>query len=134
MATEPARAVEPVFFYDFTSPYAYLSAHRIDDLLPVRPRWQPFLFGALIIEIGKRPWSLAPGVLSVAQNTISTAQTSAATAISASATSFGTGQTACAARQEKPRPPSPSTMPKNEAGTFGSAMPIRVKSAGFTAL
>jgi 2-hydroxychromene-2-carboxylate isomerase len=50
-----------VFFYDLQSPYAYLAAHRIDDVLPVRPRWQPICFGALIIEIGKEPWSWREG-------------------------------------------------------------------------
>jgi 2-hydroxychromene-2-carboxylate isomerase len=48
---------EPTFYYD-NSPYAYLAAHRIDEVLPVRPRWQPIAFGALIRQIGKVPWSL----------------------------------------------------------------------------
>jgi len=52
---------EPVFFYDFSSPYSYFSAHRVDDVLPVQPRWQPILFGALIRAIGKEPWSLRKG-------------------------------------------------------------------------
>jgi 2-hydroxychromene-2-carboxylate isomerase len=52
---------EPVFFYDFSSPYAYLSAHRVDELLPAPPRWQPILFGALILDIGKEPWSWREG-------------------------------------------------------------------------
>jgi 2-hydroxychromene-2-carboxylate isomerase len=52
---------EPIFFYDFSSPYSYFSAHRVDELLPVRPRWQPILFGALIRAIGKEPWSLREG-------------------------------------------------------------------------
>jgi len=52
---------EPVFFYDFSSPYSYLSAHRVDDVLPIRPRWRPILFGALIGAIGKEPWSLREG-------------------------------------------------------------------------
>jgi 2-hydroxychromene-2-carboxylate isomerase len=51
----------PTFYYDFNSPYAYLAAHRVDDVLPVRPRWQPIAFGALIRQIGKVPWSLRPG-------------------------------------------------------------------------
>jgi 2-hydroxychromene-2-carboxylate isomerase len=25
---------EPTFYYDFNSPYAYLAAHRVDDVLP----------------------------------------------------------------------------------------------------
>jgi 2-hydroxychromene-2-carboxylate isomerase len=28
--------LEPEFFYDFSSPYAYLAAMRVDDVLPVR--------------------------------------------------------------------------------------------------
>jgi 2-hydroxychromene-2-carboxylate isomerase len=52
---------EPVFFYDFSSPYSYLAAHRVDDVLPVPARWQPILFGALITAIGKEPWSWHKG-------------------------------------------------------------------------
>jgi 2-hydroxychromene-2-carboxylate isomerase len=50
----------PTFFYDFNSPYAYFAAERVDRLLPVRPRWQPIAFGALVRAIGKMPWSLGP--------------------------------------------------------------------------
>src|SRR5689334_21436703 len=32
---------QPVFFYDLSSPYAYLAATRVDRVLPVAPRWQP---------------------------------------------------------------------------------------------
>jgi 2-hydroxychromene-2-carboxylate isomerase len=49
---------EPTFYYDFNSPYAYLAAHRVDEVLPVRARWEPIAFGALIRQIGKVPWSL----------------------------------------------------------------------------
>lgn len=52
---------EPVFFYDFSSPYSYLAAHQVDTALPVRPRWQPILFGALLQAIGKEPWSWRKG-------------------------------------------------------------------------
>jgi 2-hydroxychromene-2-carboxylate isomerase len=48
----------PVFYYDVSSPYAYLTAHRIDDVLPQAATWQPIAFGALIQAIGKIPWSL----------------------------------------------------------------------------
>jgi 2-hydroxychromene-2-carboxylate isomerase len=51
----------PVFFYDFSSPYAYMSAHRVDEVLPARPRWQPIMFGALIQSIGRVPWSMREG-------------------------------------------------------------------------
>jgi 2-hydroxychromene-2-carboxylate isomerase len=50
----------PMFLFDFNSPYAYLAAERVDDVLPCRPRWQPMAFGALIVAIGKVPWSLGP--------------------------------------------------------------------------
>ena len=52
---------EPVFFYDFSSPYAYLSAHRVDGALPLAPRWQPILYGSLIQQIEKVPWSMREG-------------------------------------------------------------------------
>lgn len=51
---------EPTFYYDFNSPYAYLAAHRVDEVLPVRARWEPIAFGGLIRQIGKVPWSLQP--------------------------------------------------------------------------
>ncbi len=47
----------PEFFYDFTSPYAYLAALRVDDLLPVAPAWRPISFGVIVTKIGKVPWS-----------------------------------------------------------------------------
>jgi 2-hydroxychromene-2-carboxylate isomerase len=46
------------FYYDVSSPYAYLAAQRVDETLPAKPDWQPIAFGALIQEIGKVPWSL----------------------------------------------------------------------------
>jgi 2-hydroxychromene-2-carboxylate isomerase len=52
---------EPIFFYDFSSPYSYLSANRVDDVLPAPARWQPILFGGLIMAIGKEPWSWHEG-------------------------------------------------------------------------
>lgn len=51
----------PLFLYEFSSPYAYFSAHRVDDLMPGPVRWQPILFGALAQSIGKVPWSLQEG-------------------------------------------------------------------------
>jgi 2-hydroxychromene-2-carboxylate isomerase len=47
------------FVYDFNSPYAYLAAQRVDDVLPVEVRWRPIAFGVLIGRIGKVPWSLS---------------------------------------------------------------------------
>jgi 2-hydroxychromene-2-carboxylate isomerase len=52
---------ETVFLYEFSSPYSYFAAHRVDDLLPGPVRWEPVLFGALAQSIGKTPWSLQLG-------------------------------------------------------------------------
>jgi 2-hydroxychromene-2-carboxylate isomerase len=48
---------EPVFYYDFNSPFAYIAAHRVDDVLPVEPRWQPIAFAFLLIHHRRDPWS-----------------------------------------------------------------------------
>jgi 2-hydroxychromene-2-carboxylate isomerase len=48
---------EPVFYYDFNSPFAYIAAHRVDDVLPVRPRWQPIAFAFLLMAHQREPWS-----------------------------------------------------------------------------
>ena len=50
----------PTFYYDLSSPYAYLAALRVDELLPAAAEWQPIALGALIREIGKVPWSMRP--------------------------------------------------------------------------
>jgi 2-hydroxychromene-2-carboxylate isomerase len=47
------------FFYDFSSPYSYLAATRVDEVMPVRPLWQPVAFGVIVQRIGKVPWSFA---------------------------------------------------------------------------
>ena len=52
---------DPVFYYDFNSPYAYIAAHRVDDVLPVRPRWQPIAFAFLLIAQQREPWSFDVG-------------------------------------------------------------------------
>ncbi len=61
MAQEPVFSLDPVFYYDLYSPYAYLAALRVDDVLPVVPRWEPIVFGVLLREAGKTPWSLREG-------------------------------------------------------------------------
>ena len=48
---------EPIFYYDFNSPFAYIAAHRVDDVLPVQPRWQPIAFAFLLIHHQREPWS-----------------------------------------------------------------------------
>src|SRR5256885_5981096 len=45
------------FLYDFNSPYAYLAARRVADVLPRRPRWQPIALGAILVQTGRVPWS-----------------------------------------------------------------------------
>jgi len=45
----------PAFLFDFNSPYAYLAAERVDEVLACRAWWQPRAFGALIVAIGKVP-------------------------------------------------------------------------------
>jgi 2-hydroxychromene-2-carboxylate isomerase len=47
-----------VFYYDTNSPYAYLAAQRVDDLIP-GAEWRPLPLGILFRAIGKRPWSLS---------------------------------------------------------------------------
>jgi len=32
---------QPVFYFDLSSPYAYLAANRVDDVLPAAPAWRP---------------------------------------------------------------------------------------------
>jgi 2-hydroxychromene-2-carboxylate isomerase len=48
---------DPVFYFDTSSPYAYLAAARVDDVLPVRPEWRPIAFGVIVRQTGKVPWS-----------------------------------------------------------------------------
>ena len=52
--------MEARFYYDLSSPYAYLAAHRVDDLVP-GVRWTPIAFGWVLRESGRVPWSLRPG-------------------------------------------------------------------------
>ncbi len=57
--TEPLNAgpvQRPTFYFDYSSPYAYLAASRVDDVLPVRPCWQPIAFGVIVRTLGKVPW------------------------------------------------------------------------------
>ena len=49
----------PVFYYDTNSPYAYLAAQRIGELIPDAV-WRPVALGIIFREIGKVPWSLKP--------------------------------------------------------------------------
>lgn len=52
-----AQVPPPVFLYDFNSPYSYLAAARVDDVLPMRPRWQPIAFAFVLRAHRREPWS-----------------------------------------------------------------------------
>ena len=41
-----------VFYYDFNSPYAYLAAERIGDLIP-DAEWRPTAFAILLSKLGR---------------------------------------------------------------------------------
>ncbi len=53
------------FYYDFSSPYAYLAAERISGLFAEaeveQPEWQPISFGHVLQRSGRTPWSMQPG-------------------------------------------------------------------------
>ena len=51
----------PVFYYDFNSPYAWLAAERINNVLPLPPVWQPISFAHVLQQSGRTPWSLTGG-------------------------------------------------------------------------
>jgi 2-hydroxychromene-2-carboxylate isomerase len=51
----------PVFYYDLGSPYAWLTAERINSVLPVVPVWQPILLGGLFKRFGRDSWANGPG-------------------------------------------------------------------------
>jgi 2-hydroxychromene-2-carboxylate isomerase len=49
--------MRPVFYFDLSSPYAYLAALRIGDVIG-EATWRPIAFGILLRETGRVPWSL----------------------------------------------------------------------------
>src|SRR3954453_22234592 len=51
-------ADEPVFYFDFSSPFAYLASTRIDDVLPRRPRWTPISMAFVIAAHDRTRWSM----------------------------------------------------------------------------
>ena len=53
---------EPLtFYYDFNSPYSWLAAERINQVLPVVPEWQPISYSHVIRHTGVPPWSVKEG-------------------------------------------------------------------------
>ena len=51
-------ADRPVFYYDLGSPYAYLAAERLTQVLPEMPVWQPILLGGIWKETGGQSWAV----------------------------------------------------------------------------
>jgi 2-hydroxychromene-2-carboxylate isomerase len=49
---------QATFYFDLGSPFAYLAAQRIDELLPVSVDWQPVSLGALFKTNGRSSWAL----------------------------------------------------------------------------
>lgn len=49
---------EATFYFDLGSPYAYLTAERIDDVLPKPAVWQPVSLGGLFKANGRSSWAL----------------------------------------------------------------------------
>jgi 2-hydroxychromene-2-carboxylate isomerase len=48
---------QPTFYYDLGSPYAWLAAERIHQVLPVVPVWQPILLGGIWQQSGGGSWA-----------------------------------------------------------------------------
>jgi 2-hydroxychromene-2-carboxylate isomerase len=46
------------FYFDLGSPFAYLAAERLHDLLPEPINWQPISLGALFKLTGRSSWAL----------------------------------------------------------------------------
>lgn len=47
------------FYFDLGSPYAYLTAERIDEVLPEPAVWQPISLGGLFKANGRSSWARA---------------------------------------------------------------------------
>src|SRR5689334_18406006 len=48
---------EILFAYDLGSPYAWLAAERVDEVLPSTPEWLPVLLGGIFKARGRRSWA-----------------------------------------------------------------------------
>jgi 2-hydroxychromene-2-carboxylate isomerase len=46
------------FYFDLGSPYAYLAAERLDEVIPEPVIWQPVLLGGLFKLTGRSSWAL----------------------------------------------------------------------------
>jgi 2-hydroxychromene-2-carboxylate isomerase len=47
---------QPIFFYDLGSPYAWLTAERIDAVMQVETLWVPVLLGGIFKATGRESW------------------------------------------------------------------------------
>jgi 2-hydroxychromene-2-carboxylate isomerase len=54
-------AQQPVFYFDLGSPYSYLTAERLQGVLPVVPVWQPILLGGIWQQSGGSSWGITDG-------------------------------------------------------------------------
>jgi 2-hydroxychromene-2-carboxylate isomerase len=48
---------QPILYYDLGSPYAYMAAERVADVLGTVPRFEPVLVGGIFVERGHGSWS-----------------------------------------------------------------------------
>jgi 2-hydroxychromene-2-carboxylate isomerase len=49
---------DAAFYFDLGSPYAYLAAERIHEVVPEQIRWQPVSLGGIFKLTGRSSWSL----------------------------------------------------------------------------
>jgi 2-hydroxychromene-2-carboxylate isomerase len=49
---------QATFYFDLGSPFAYLTAERISEVLPEPVRWQPVSLGALFKLTGRSSWAI----------------------------------------------------------------------------
>jgi 2-hydroxychromene-2-carboxylate isomerase len=61
-AGEANRMNDVSFYFDLGSPFAYLAAERIDDVLMEPVAWQPVSLGALFKATGRSSWALGSPV------------------------------------------------------------------------
>jgi 2-hydroxychromene-2-carboxylate isomerase len=52
-----APADQPIFYYDLGSPYSWLAAERIHQVLPQVAVWQPILLGGIWQQTGGGSWA-----------------------------------------------------------------------------
>jgi 2-hydroxychromene-2-carboxylate isomerase len=50
----------PTFYYDLGSPFAWLTAERIDSVFGAPVEWQPISLGGLFKSNGRSSWALTP--------------------------------------------------------------------------